>query len=65
MKIEEKFDFFTKKGYKTGLRGQIGLERTKETDRIVKDHEVSAGFGKFSVIIIATSLFTYCTLERT
>jgi hypothetical protein len=45
MKIEEKFEFFTKKGDKTGLRGQIGLERTKETDRIIQVQEGLADYG--------------------
>jgi hypothetical protein len=37
----------------------MGLESTKKTDGIIQDQEGPAGLGKFSVIIIATSLFSY------
>jgi hypothetical protein len=35
------------------------LERTEKTDRIIQDQEGSADYDKFSIITIATSLFTY------
>jgi hypothetical protein len=40
------------------LRDQIGVGRTKKTDRIIQDQEGRADYGKFSNITIATSVFT-------